>query len=66
MPDHLIEVAPKADGWAVTLRRRLQGVFAGSADAVAYARGLADELEQRGQRPRIRVHFYPIKATLAH
>lgn len=66
MPSHLIEVAPKEGGWAVTLRQRLQGVFAGSADAVAYARALAEELDQRGQSPRIRVHFNPIPATLAH
>jgi hypothetical protein len=66
MTGQLIEVAPQAGSWTVTLRRRIRGVFTGSADAVTYARSLSDELERHGERPRIRVHFGPIPATLAH
>lgn len=66
MPGQLIEVAPHSGAWTVTLRRRVRGVFAASAEAVAYARSLSDELERDGGRPRIRVHFGPLPATLAH
>jgi hypothetical protein len=66
MTGQLIEVAPQGGGWTVTLRRRIRGVFQASAEAVTYARNLSDELERRGEHPRIRVHFNPTPTTLAH
>jgi hypothetical protein len=61
----LIEVAPQECGWTVTLRSGVRAVFSASAEAVTFAQRLSDELEQRGEHPRIRVHFSPTPATLA-
>jgi len=61
----LIEVAPQECGWTVTLRNGVRAVFSASPEAVSYAQRLSDELEERGEHPRIRVHFGPTPATLA-